>query len=312
MKKSALVWLCAHGCLLASLAFSSSLRGGETSSECPAQRDGEHVSLDRSQPFVPPTGEALVNDHDIFHYLENDGREMVRSGKTCTNLQAQLDRKSCRLQLPRPTTRQINSAAAARAEPCVAVVGKFYKCGKCSQTHLATASGFIISESGAMVTCLHVIKAERTLGLVALTRNGRLWPVREVLAVDALNDLVIVQLVGSGFAALPVSTNAPVGSPVTILSHPENHYFMLTAGLVSRYFSSTKKQATIPMMAVTADFAKGSSGAPVLNEYGSVVGVVNNTQSIYYDSDHGQPENFQMTVRNCTPAQMLLKMIKPL
>ena len=55
-----------------------------------------------------------------------------------------------------------------------------------------------------------------------------------------------------------------------------------------------------------------ASGAPVLNEYGSVVGVVNNTQSIYYDSDHGQPENFQMTVRNCTPAQMLLKMIKPL
>ena len=312
MKKFRFARLCAACCILAPFALALVLRGGETSSECPAQKSGEHVALDRSHPFVPPTADAPVSDHDIFHYLENDGREMVLSGRTCTNLQAQLDRKSCRLKLLHPATHKVSPAeAASRAEPAVAVVGQFYKCDKCSQTHLNTASGFIITESGAMVTCLHVIKGARTLGLVALTREGRLWPVREVLAADALNDLVIVQLGGSGFAALPVSTNAPVGSPVTILSHPENHYYMLTAGLVSRYFSTPKKQGAVPMMAVTAEFAKGSSGAPVLNEYGSVVGVVNNTQSIYYDSDHGQPENFQMTVRNCTPAPLLLKMIKP-
>jgi hypothetical protein len=63
-------------------------------------------------------------------------------------------------------------------------------------------------------------------------------------------------------------------------------------------------------MAVTAEFAKGSSGAPICNASGAAVGVVNNTESIYYSVEDGHQKNFQMVVRNCTPASALIDLCK--
>jgi hypothetical protein len=47
-----------------------------------------------------------------------------------------------------------------------------------------------------------------------------------------------------------------------------------------------------------------------MNEFGSVIGVVDNTQSIYYTSEEGRNDNFQMTIHNCFPASVLLGMIR--
>ena len=63
-------------------------------------------------------------------------------------------------------------------------------------------------------------------------------------------------------------------------------------------------------MAITADFAKGSSGCPVLDERGAVVGIVNNTESIYYDDDGKKKQmDLQMVVKNTTPAWLVRKMV---
>ena len=62
-------------------------------------------------------------------------------------------------------------------------------------------------------------------------------------------------------------------------------------------------------MAVTADFARGSSGAPVFNEFGNVVGMVTRTHSIYYNNEGGPDDKLQMVVKYCIPGKSILKLI---
>jgi S1-C subfamily serine protease len=64
------------------------------------------------------------------------------------------------------------------------------------------------------------------------------------------------------------------------------------------------------MMSITADYARGSSGSPVLDDSGAVVGMVADTRSIYYTIDHGAQQNLQMVVKECVPSASILKLFR--
>jgi S1-C subfamily serine protease len=85
-----------------------------------------------------------------------------------------------------------------------------------------------------------------------------------------------------------VIADEPVGNPVSVISHPGQRFYGMTAGIVSRYFALAMHGTSVTRMAITADFAHGSSGAPVFNEFGNVVGMVTCTDSIYR-SREGEP-----------------------
>ena len=57
-------------------------------------------------------------------------------------------------------------------------------------------------------------------------------------------------------------------------------------------------------MSITADFAVGSSGAPILNNSGEVVGVVSSTFII------PNKRNSQMVIKEIIPINSLKKLIK--
>jgi len=253
------------------------------------------------------------SDEALLARLEREGGKLVEQHRTAGNLRAQLSRASCELPLapvgarPLPTAEVIHTA-----ESSVVVIGEFYLCDKCSRQHLGTASGFFVTDSGALATCYHVVSRTNTTGLVVLTRDGRILPVTGVLAANRASDVAILQVEGRGFTPLPLSTNAPMGMPVLVLSHPDAHFFSATSGMVSRYFTLTRRKRPTTWMAITAGFAKGSSGAPVLDAQGNVVGLVDNTESIYYDdSRRNRQQDLQMVINNCAPAAALLELVKP-
>ena len=95
------------------------------------------------------------------------------------------------------------------------------------------------------------------------------------------------------------------------MSHPEEHFFLLTTGVVGRHTVWHEEKGESHFMSINADFAKGSSGCPVFDERGAVVGVVNNTESIYYDDDGKRRQvDLQMVVKNVTPAWVLRRLLE--
>jgi S1-C subfamily serine protease len=121
-----------------------------------------------------------------------------------------------------------------------------------------------------------------------------------LLAVSTNYDLAILQVEGTGFTPLPVARNVRQGAPVWVLGHPFPWYYMLTSGIASGYYTLAMGVTEVTILDITADFANGSSGAPVLNEYGAVVGVAKFLQTA------GLPNSPQMATKGCSPSSVIL------
>lgn len=192
----------------------------------------------------------------------------------------------------------------------VFMIGTVYKCGKCEHWHAGgVATAWCLSEDGLMVTNAHVVDNAKGAVMGVCDREGKCHAVKEVVAVDRDADVALVRVQGSGFQPLSVGEPAGIGAKVSVISHPDRRYFTHTTGEVSRYHrqpKSTKKDNAATWMSITADYAKGSSGGPVFNAAGEVVGMVANTQSIYYNSDDGTPKGpVQMVVKDCVPVSAI-------
>lgn len=241
---------------------------------------------------------ALVDDKKA-----TSGEELVK----------QLSRKSCSLKLPKPSSAKKDSIYDTGADSVVAL-GSVYKCSKCTEWHgSGAATAWVLTEDGVMVTNYHVFDGKTVPGFGVRTRDGRVAPVVEILAADKLTDVAIFRVEGSGFKPLAFGPDAKVGSDIHIVAHPDTRFYSFTSGQVSRYYRKHMRGQGKPvLMAVTADFARGSSGGPVMDDHGNVVGMVTSTQSVYYPpkkkTDKKGP--LQMVIKNCVPVSSIRALVK--
>ena len=190
-------------------------------------------------------------------------------------------------------------------------MGRLYNCGKCSKWHTSMASAFVIGQDGIIVTNHHVLAKDEGEILGAMDNEGTIYAVEKVLAVNQQDDLAILKLRDAKLIPMSLAKPANVGSDVWVISHPNRKLYTMTKGMVSRYhmiLNNDRKPGR--RMAITADYAKGSSGAPVFNRKGQVVGVVSSTSSIYYSVENGKKENLQMVVKNCIPVESIHELIQ--
>jgi S1-C subfamily serine protease len=265
-------------------------------------------------PRAPVAGQSF-DDREIIRYLEVEGRKLM-AAKPLPVLKMAATR--CDLALEKPSVAKVPLAeASARAESATVVLGEFYREGKKRQVQFASAAGgFFITATGALLTSLHVITEKDSLGFVAMTRDGRVFAVASALAADPVQDLVVLQLdvpAGVNLPALSLDAEAvPSGSPIAVMSHPDQHFWMLTTGTVARHTVWRAGHGDEYFTCITADFAAGSSGCPVLDECGNVAAIVNNTESLYYDDDGKKKQvDLQMVVKNTTPAWVARHLFTP-
>jgi S1-C subfamily serine protease len=276
----------------------------------------------------PRLGEAF-DDRELVEYFEACARGLWEGGKLtelkCLDQGVELDLPAVR-RLPRGSADRVD-----RAESATVVFGaiqrvekKVEKGGSKSvdkgldkrRVIFGTAGGgFFVTGSGVCVTCWHVVSDKGIKGMVVLTRDGGVFPVKKVLASDPVEDVAVVQVELPEGIQVPVlevaDWHVPVGGAVFVMSHPDERFYMLTTGVVSRHTLWREKNGASHFMSVTADFAKGSSGCPVMDETGAVVGVVNNTESIYYDDDGRKKQtDLQMVVKNVTPVSAVRSLFK--
>jgi hypothetical protein len=176
-----------------------------------------------------------------------------------------------------------------RALASVFVLGSVVKDeenGEFGDGRMATA--WVLAADGVLVTNWHVfedIEDDEFFGV--LDHKGRAYPLTDVLAVDQSADVAVIKVEATGLTPLPVAERpARVGSWVGVLGHPGDRYFTFTQGHVSRYTKQESDDGTHERwMSLTAEYAYGSSGSPVLDRRGAVVGMATMTESIDYPDD---------------------------
>jgi S1-C subfamily serine protease/peroxiredoxin len=190
----------------------------------------------------------------------------------------------------------------------VVLVGSVFKCDHCDQWHLGrVATGWVLSSDGLMVTNNHVFEKSDSEAFGILTFDGRFEEIVKVESANRSADVAVFRVRGRGFVPLPVATAVGVGDGVHVISHPDHRFYTYTSGHVSRLFSRHGHGGGSPSiwMSITADYARGSSGGPVLNDQGEVVGMVSSTDTIYY---HGtKPRNGEGEKQDKGPSQMVVK-----
>ncbi|MDP7009960.1 MAG: serine protease [Verrucomicrobiota bacterium] len=266
----------------------------------------------RADKSFLPTGE--VNDRAILGELNKKTGQLRESEATTKgeDLIKQLSRKTCKIKLSRSGNKKLSTAEIVkRYQKGVVVVSGYYKCNRCPNWHSSAASGFMLTKDGVFCTSYHVVENKDNDTLVIMTGDGRIAPVLEVLAANKRTDLAILRVAGKDYTPLPIATQTSPGDKVRVLSHPDRRFYTLSEGIISRrWLDQRPGRGARSMLAITADFAKGSSGAPVFNEYGAVIGSVNNTQSTYYSVNKGVKDNLQMVFKNCVSMRHLLELIE--
>jgi len=136
---------------------------------------------------------------------------------------------------------------------------------------IGSGTGFLVSPNGLLVTNHHVIAEAKSI--IAKAENGGLFPVVHVLGTDLANDLALLQIEGKNlsFLSLAPEGSADAGTRIAVIGSPLGLEGTLTEGIVSARRRLLKEKRDV--LQISAPISQGSSGSPVLDSQGRVVGI---------------------------------------
>jgi len=283
-------------------------------------------------PALAQAPRFVIDDDEYVDKVVDASAKLLRDGelKPVEALRSQVQTKGFSARLAPQAHRQLAPPDLYdHLRQSTLAVGSYYKCPDCGNWHFNGAAGFVVGEDGIVCTCCHVVQAEdegvKESYLVAADAAGHVFPVQSVLAADTESDTCFVKIDAPGLKPLPLRSGVHTGERVYCLSHPGGYYFMFTQGMVSRLnrrrndvideHGHTNGLLTRPILLlnVTAEFAPGSSGAPITDDAGNVVGQV---ASIADAGEPGTnetnaPPSPSVPVRFCIATEEILRLTKP-
>jgi trypsin-like peptidase len=130
-------------------------------------------------------------------------------------------------------------------------------------------SGFFV-RAGEIASNLHVVEGAAR-GYAKLVGEKAKYDIEGITAIDAKRDLVVLKISLSRSQALSLgnSDSVQVGEPVYAVGNPQGLEGTFSQGIVS----SIRDVGADKLLQITAPISPGSSGGPVLNGKGEVIGV---------------------------------------
>ena len=135
------------------------------------------------------------------------------------------------------------------------------------------ASGFFVAPD-KVATNIHVIAHPGSVFIKSPDKQ-KVWGVEGVMAFDVKNDLAVLKVIGEGIPFLLGNSDAvSVGDAVIAIGYPGGKY-RSTQGIVHRVRTNDK------WLQMKINLSGGSSGSPVRNSKGRVIGVVSAVEDPY-------------------------------
>src|SRR5881296_3466125 len=168
---------------------------------------------------------------------------------------------------------------------------------------LALGSGFFIARDGVLVTNAHVVGGAAK---IIVRWRGQRGAAVKILNFARKYDLVTLQ---TSFDATPAvsladSDSVSVGQDVVVLGSPQGLEGTVSTGIVG----GLRTLGPVKFLQITAPISPGSSGGPVFNSVGRVIGIATAT------SAKGQNLNFALPVnllRELPPSTVAFTAAKP-
>ncbi len=256
---------------------------------------GPHYRAEEDVDATDWIGE-VVYDGEILNNLVQSSGDVVSYERWREQLRRTRPARAIELPEPVPFSQGLSPAEIYdRHRRSVVVIGQLYRDG--TVTH---AGGVVLTATGVIATAYHVLdKSSEIVSRGVRLSDGSVHPIVEVLVADQSEDIALLRIAADGLDFCPLSPGDVTGTPVTIISHPSGRFFTLSHGHISRYAAVVLYGRSTIKMSVTAEFADGSSGAPVFNPQGAVAGLVSSTE----------PAGNQMVFRSVVPAQTIRRML---
>ncbi len=136
---------------------------------------------------------------------------------------------------------------------------------------ISQGRGFFISHRGDIITNRYVLLGANRVDIK--TTEAKVYPAKKILAEDKESDLVKISVDISTNVIIPLSiatTLSQVGDQIVVIGNPLGLAGTVTNGIISAI-------REVPfgdnIFQITAPISPGSSGSPVVNMSGNVIGV---------------------------------------
>jgi len=167
---------------------------------------------------------------------------------------------------------------------------------------LSLGSGFFVRED-TIVTNLHVI-GEAVGGYIKIANNREKYEIAGYVAIDYQRDLILLKIENAKAPVVSIydGNSIEVGDEIFTVGNPQGLEGTFSKGIVS----AIRNIGQDSLLQITAPISPGSSGGPVLNREGKVIGITVATFK------GGQNLNFAIPSSYLSTLLTSMKPLKPL
>jgi serine protease Do len=157
------------------------------------------------------------------------------------------------------------------------------------RTEDGLGTGFVVRKDGWIATNFHVVRGATEVNVVF--PDHREFKVVEIMNANRLHDLVILRIDARNLPVLSLGDSDKVrpGDSVLAIGHPLGLEDTVSNGLIS---AVREVHAGLQVLQISAPIAPGSSGGPLFNDRGEVIGVATAVSTSGQNLNFGLPSKY--------------------